>query len=137
MENLNLTDLLELRAQNLRKALELGEELRRISGPLQQQLDELSEQAQRLEKEIDQWMTENQKEKAEAAGFVVSYRKSYRTIVEDENLIPDHFCKVVRQPVLNDIKKAINEGEVVPGARIETKQNLQIKEVEHARTIIR
>ena len=68
MENLNLSDLLELRAQNIAKALELGEELRKISSPLQQQLDELSEQAQRLEKEIDQWMTDNQKEKAEEIG---------------------------------------------------------------------
>ena len=137
MEQLNLSDLLELRAQTVKQHNDLTEEIQRLTEPLRTKQKEVQDRLESLEAHIDMWMTENQKEKAEAAGFVVSYRKSYRTIVEDESLIPDHFCKVVRQPVLNDIKKAINEGEQVPGARIETKQNIQIKEVEHARETIR
>lgn len=71
--------------------------------------------------------------KFETPRSVFSFRKSEQTIVTDESLLDDKYIKVVieSKPDLVAIKKAIKEaekkGEAFEGARIEVKQNLQIK----------
>lgn len=61
----------------------------------------------------------------------VSYRKSKKTIIDDKESIPEEYkvtetVTTVKYP-LDAIKKAIEEGKQVPGARIEENFNLQIK----------
>lgn len=71
--------------------------------------------------------------KLETPRSIFSFRKSEQTIVTDESLLDDKYIKVVieSKPDLVAIKKAIKEaekkGETFEGARIEVKQNLQIK----------
>ncbi len=61
----------------------------------------------------------------------IGWRKSQSCKIIDENAIPDKFVKVEVVKTLSidktAIKKAINSGEVVAGAVVVEKQNVQIK----------
>lgn len=63
--------------------------------------------------------------------FILSYRKSDAVVIEDETLIPTEYMKTPEPPLPKPdktaIKEAIKGGAEIPGAIIETRQNLQIK----------
>ena len=63
--------------------------------------------------------------------FTLSYRKSEATNILDESLIPTQYLKTPEPPAPKPdkpaIKEALKAGIVIPGAEIETRQNLQIK----------
>ena len=62
--------------------------------------------------------------------FKISYRKSEKTIVTDESLLPK-FCfkteKVTKRLGLSELKALIESGKIKQGAEIITVQNLQLK----------
>jgi len=60
--------------------------------------------------------------------FTFGFRKSKSVSIADENLIPDEYVivKNTRSPDKTRIKAAIESGDVVTGASIVEKQNLQI-----------
>lgn len=59
----------------------------------------------------------------------ISFIKSEKTIVENESELPEEFFNVTitKKPNLKKIKERLNAGEEVPGARIEKRNNIQIK----------
>lgn len=58
----------------------------------------------------------------------VSYRHTTTTIFEgDVRTLPDRFCKITREPSKTAIKEALEQGEVIEGARIEEKESVIIK----------
>lgn len=59
----------------------------------------------------------------------ISFRKSEQTIIEDESLLPMEYMieKVTYTPDKAKIKAAIKAGQEVQGARVQVKQNIQIK----------
>lgn len=63
--------------------------------------------------------------------FKVSYRKSKQTIIENEDLIPEKFIKreTIEKVTIpkTQIKKAIEAGETVEGAKIQENMILSIK----------
>lgn len=63
------------------------------------------------------------------ATIKVSLRKSVQTIIDDLNQVPKQYktVKVETTPDKTAIKKAIQEGEIIEGAHLEEKNNLQIK----------
>ena len=63
------------------------------------------------------------------ATIKVSLRKSVQTIIDDLDQVPKHYktVKVETTPDKTAIKKAIQEGEIIEGAHLEEKNNLQIK----------
>ena len=67
--------------------------------------------------------------KVEGLKATISFRKSCQTIIEDEELLPDEYkkVKITFEPKKTEIKKAIEQGINVPGARLEIIQNLQVK----------
>jgi len=67
--------------------------------------------------------------KYETADIRIGFRKSEATIIKDESKIPAQFKKVktIEQIDKTALKKAIKSGEVIEGATIEVKQNIQIK----------
>lgn len=69
------------------------------------------------------------KDKIEGVSANISFRKSEKVIVENEELIPEALfnVKMTKSPNLTEIKKCIKNGISVPGARIESKNNIQIK----------
>ena len=63
------------------------------------------------------------------ATIKVSLRKSVKTIIDDLDQVPKQY-KIVRVETTPDkeaIKKAIQEGEIIEGAHLEERNNLQIK----------
>ena len=67
--------------------------------------------------------------KFETARVKLSFRKSESVAIADESLIPDEFIKteIIKNPMKNDIKKALKAGELVPGAGLVENLNLQVK----------
>ena len=63
------------------------------------------------------------------ATIKVSLRKSVQTIIDDLDQVPKQYktVKVETTPDKTAIKKAIQEGEIINGAHLEEKNNLQIK----------
>lgn len=69
------------------------------------------------------------KDKIETAKAALSFRKSTSVNILSDVEIPDDLCKVTidRKPDKTAIKKALQAGEVVPGAELVENRNLQVK----------
>lgn len=72
-------------------------------------------------------MAKNGISKLEFTDLKLSFRKSSETDIYDEASLPDEYFVVKKMPDKTKIKKAIDSGIVVDGARLIDKQNLQIK----------
>jgi len=61
----------------------------------------------------------------------VYFRASSETVIDDQSKLPERFLVIKPPPApapdKNAIKAAVKAGEVVPGAHIEEKKNIQIK----------
>lgn len=70
-----------------------------------------------------------QGEKFETSKVAFSYRKSQSVEVVNEKIVPDEWCRfeTTRKPVKADIKKALKNGEQVPGCVLVESINLQLK----------
>lgn len=64
-------------------------------------------------------------------GVSLSFRESHAVVIDEPALIPAHFMRQAHTPPpapdKEAIKAAFKLGAEVPGARLETRQNLQIK----------
>ena len=67
--------------------------------------------------------------KFETPKNAISFRKSLEVVPYDETLIPKEFMreKITYEPDKKAIKEAIQDGEIIEGARLEEKLNIQIK----------
>lgn len=69
--------------------------------------------------------------KVEGPGIALSFRKSTAVVIDEPALIPVGFMRVPEPPPPSPDKKALADalkaGEVVPGAHLETRLNLQVK----------
>lgn len=72
-------------------------------------------------------MLENNIDKYDENGAVVSYRKSVETIVKDLDALPEGCYKIVKQADKVAIKARIQDGGEVAGAELSEWQNIQIK----------
>ena len=83
----------------------------------------------RVEKSITDSLIALGESKVESIHANVSFRESTRTIIENEEALPDEFkkVKISFEPKKTEIKKAIEQGLEVPGARLEKVKNIQIK----------
>ena len=85
--------------------------------------------AERLKENISRSMLEHNKEKLDTGLFKLSFLKSETTDIFDESIIPSEF-RIEKITFLVDkksIKDVIKKGGEVPGAKITTHNNLQIK----------
>ena len=85
----------------------------------------LESASNRMKSYIEQNITKG--EKIEDANTSLSWRKSKRVIVDNEDEISEKYCIVERKIQLTPIKKDIEAGNEVSGAHIEENLNLQIK----------
>jgi hypothetical protein len=102
------------------------------------QASAIAEEIDRLEKrlyaaknkasQLKQYLATSVKvgEKLKDARVAISWRKSERTII-DEKVLPDEYWKIERSPMKSSVKIAIESGMYVPGARIETCNNISIR----------
>lgn len=92
-------------------------------------LDKRMKSAENKAKSLREWLGNAlDGQKFETAKVAVSFRKSETTEV-DENVLDKKWCreKVTYTPDRTAIKNAIKAGQVVAGARLVTKRNIQIK----------
>lgn len=70
-------------------------------------------------------------QKIDGPGIVIGWRKSSAVVIDEPGLIPAEYMRTPEPPPPAPDKKAIGEalkaGTAVPGAHVETRQNLQIK----------
>ena len=66
-------------------------------------------------------------QKFSTARCAVSFRKSEKTVVFDEGMVPSEYTKTKIEPDVVAIKKALKEGFEVSGCRLVESQNVQIK----------
>lgn len=82
-----------------------------------------------IENKILDYMTENSMKEIPAGAFSYKIRKSEAVIIEDIGAIPEEYVKTVvtQNPDKLAIKQAIKSGIDIPGASIETRDNLQVR----------
>ena len=82
-----------------------------------------------LDKQITEAMEKYDIKEVKSPTMKMTLRKSVQTIIDDVDALPKQFktIKVEAKPDKNAIKKAIQDGEIVEGAHLEERNNLQIK----------
>jgi hypothetical protein len=83
--------------------------------------------SRRMKERIAQAMTAFDTNKVTAGTFRFSFRNSTAVVIENEDMIPDHFKDFVPQVRKKDIMEALKQGEFVAGATLETRQSLQMR----------
>lgn len=66
-------------------------------------------------------------EKRSYPEVVISYRKSEQVTVDDDAKLDDRFLRIKTEIDKNALKDALKHGESIEGARLEVKNNIQIK----------
>ena len=91
--------------------------------------DNAKKKADRLKEWLSDSLQAMDIKKMDTSTNKISFRKSESVSVDDETLIPTDYIKVKETKSVDKtaVKKAIKAGEVIPGAHIEVKQNIQIK----------
>ena len=89
----------------------------------------LERKTERIEDALAAAMVAAGRAKFETARVALSFRRSESVAITDEGAIPLVFMRetVKYEPDKVYIKQLIKAGEAIPGARLEEKQNLQIK----------
>ena len=100
-----------------------------FSAGLDAEIKRVMELKQAHDRKIDYLLKLFKIEKMQTEINELSYRKSEAVILTDEEAIPSEYKKekLTISVDKTEIKKAIKAGTEVPGAIIETRQNLQIK----------
>lgn len=84
--------------------------------------------ADRLKQRIKEAMIQFGVSKVETETITLSFRKSVAVEINNENEVPSAYMKFAAPtPDKTAIKKALESGEIVTGARLQENQNLQIK----------
>ncbi|MGN0533001.1 MAG: siphovirus Gp157 family protein [Eubacterium sp.] len=85
--------------------------------------------AKYLKEYLTNSLTQSGETKFESAKCALSFRKSVVTVVDDISALPKQYVTEVVDyvPDKTAIKKALQAGEEITGAKLEEKQNLQIK----------
>lgn len=126
---------LEVKAKNVAVVvLGLEAQAKAITDRIKQ-LSEMAEAAEHRAKHLRDYLADNLRaaeiQKVEGPDVVIGWRKSTAVEIEDESQIPAEFMVAPPPPAARPDKKAIaaalKTGASIPGARIEHRQNLQIK----------
>lgn len=66
-------------------------------------------------------------QKFESIANKITYRKSVAVNITDADKLPEDFIVIERKPDKKAIKEALEEGEIIDGAELVKKSNIQIK----------
>lgn len=122
-------DKAEAYAIVIKNKLALAAELKAEIKTLQDRCKAVLNAAERMENHLAQSMQAVGKDRLETARACVSFRKSTQVQIVDETQIPHGYMveKIERKPDKANIKKALASGEIIAGAELVEKQNIQIK----------
>lgn len=110
----------------------IGEESERVDAAIKRLTaykKRLNAESERVKNTLSAACIATGTEKLRGTYASISFRKSEQTVIDNVDALPTEFVKqkVEYQPDKTAIKKAINEGRDVPGAHLETVNNIQIK----------
>lgn len=113
----------------IKNKLALAAELKQEIKTLQDRCKAVLNTAERMENHLAQSMQAVGKDRLETARTCVSFRKSTQVNITDIDRLPYGYIteKIERKPDKASIKKALASGQVVTGAELIEKQNIQIK----------
>lgn len=126
-----ITDAIEVKGENYAKLIKsidaendgIDKEIKRLQA-IKKRNENL---VTRLKNNIDESLKVQGLTKIKCGTFTFSYRKSKAVEVMDLAKIPTEYLKVEYSARKTDIKNAIQNGEVVPGAELVEKSSLQLR----------
>lgn len=85
--------------------------------------------AERLKNNLSEACLRLGKDKIDGISAKISFRLSTKTVVENENELPEEYFNITitKKPNLTKIKESIQNGIEIKGARLEEFKNIQIK----------
>ncbi|MCM1296905.1 MAG: siphovirus Gp157 family protein [Muribaculaceae bacterium] len=126
-------ELIESKAQSIGCVVK---QLNTYKNQIDEEVNRLQAMSKTLEKRIDYLKTAVSRVlqkcdivRIDGIHAVISFRASKETVIDDESEIPDEYIATKIETKLDKtkIKNAIAAGMFVPGAHIESKQNIQIR----------
>lgn len=119
---------LEDRANRKAESVAIGSEVER----LQKRLNAESRRIERADNLVERMFVRIYEGRPVTIGtFTLSYRKSEAVRIDDESRIPEEYLRIPEPPKPSPdktkIKESLKNGGEIPGASMETRQNLQIK----------
>ena len=126
---INFNDKLENCALFVKNLKAEAEAIKAEEKRLKERRESLDRKADRLSDYMLYCMKMAGVTKQETAKAAISIRKSKRVVIEAAEAIPDQYCNVKTDitPDKNKIKKALQAGETIKGARLVEGENLGIK----------
>lgn len=87
----------------------------------------MTHKAERLKNYLSDYLTNNNKDKFSTARIDLRFRRSEQVRIYQDADLPNDLWRVKLEPDKATIKKLLKAGEIVPGAELVERQNLQIK----------
>jgi hypothetical protein len=114
-------------ARYIKSVEAMAEAVKAEKQALAKKQEALENKAERIKAWVTKSMLENNDSGIQDANTKLSWRKSEKCIVTDESKIDDKFFKIVRSPMVAEIKAAIKAGQTIAGAELQSNVSLQIK----------
>ena len=83
--------------------------------------------AEKYKEAIERALKMSNKQKVDAGLFTVSFRRSKQVDILDETKIPLEFMKLEYKPIKTELAKHLKAGEIIEGATLIEKENLQVR----------
>ena len=124
-----LDDKLEACAIVIKSKLAFLESLKQEKKALEERIKDTEKSVESLKKRLTYSMQSVGKDKLETTKVKISFKGSASVNITDESKIPSGYIveKIDRKPDKTAIKKALASGQVIAGAELATKSNIQIK----------
>ena len=103
------------------------EKSKQIAALYKKSAEKFEKKSKNLEKLIEYFMRATDKETIHTQYADISFRTSESVEIYNETLIPDLYLRIKKEPAKNEIKKAIQLGEKIDGAKIIQTKKLQIR----------
>lgn len=94
---------------------------------LNERRQSMTHKAERLKNYLSDYLTNNNKDKFSTARIDLRFRRSEQVHIYQDADLPNTLWRVKLEPDKAHIKELLKAGEIVPGAELIERQNLQIK----------
>lgn len=124
-----LDDKLEAAALHIKNLNAMADAINEEEGALYERRKTLERRIEGFKMYVARCMDAVEKKKLETPRVVLSIRSSTRVEIDNERVLPREYIKPVNKTTIDKtaIRKALEAGQPVAGARLETRRNLQIK----------
>ena len=83
--------------------------------------------SKRMKESLTMAMQAFHTDKVTAGTFRFSFRKSTAVVIDNEDMIPEEYFKTERTLCKKELMDALKAGDIIVGAKLETRQSLQMR----------